>query len=69
MADILLKNCCGVSPNGKFEGEGTIVIFCPKCGRKSNAIPVIRHHSEYMCSNRIYAESAAKIWNEEATNG
>lgn len=68
MADLLFNNCCDVPPEGKFEGNGAVVVFCPKCGRKSKAIPVCRHHGETIVSDQEIAECTAKIWNSNVSD-
>ena len=68
MADLIFQNCCDVPPEGKFEGEGTVVIFCPKCGRQSKAIPVGRNRGEYIVSDLESAERTAKIWNSNVSD-
>lgn len=68
MADLIFQNCCDAPLEGKFEGEGTVVIFCPKCGRQSKAIPVCWYHGEYIVSDLEIAEHSAKIWNANVSN-
>ena len=68
MPDLLFNNCCDVPPEGKFEWDGAVVIFCPKCGRKSKAIPVGRYHGEYIVSDLERAERTAKIWNSNVSD-
>ena len=68
MANLLFRRCCDVPPEGKFEGDGAVVIFCPKCGRKSKSITVGRYHGEYIVSDLESAERTAKIWNSSVSD-
>ena len=68
MADLIFQNCCDVPPEGKFEWKGTIVIFCPKCGRQSKSIPVGWYRGDYLVSDLESAEHTAKIWNSSASD-
>ena len=68
MADLLFQNCCDIPVEAKLEGKGTIVIFCPKCGRKSKAIPVCWYRGEYRVSDLESAEHTAKIWNSSVSD-
>ena len=68
MANLRFQNCCDVPLEGKFEGDRAVVIFCPKCGRQSKAIPVGWNRGEYIVSDRESAERTAKIWNSNVSD-
>ena len=68
MADLIFQNCCDVPPKGNLRWDGTVVIFCPKCGRQSKAIPVCRYRGYYIVSDRESAERTAKIWNSNVSD-
>ena len=68
MADFIFQKCCDIPPEVKFEGDGAVVIFFPKCGRKSKAIPVGWYCGGYLVSDRESAERTAKIWNSNVSD-
>lgn len=68
MANLIFQNCCDVPIEGKFDGDGAVVIFCPKCGRQSKSIPVCRHHGETIVSDQEIAKHTAKIWNDNVSD-
>lgn len=65
MSDIVLANCCGVTPVGQLDGNGSAYIVCPKCKRRSPSFSV---HNIGVGTREIVdrkqAELAADAWNK-----